>query len=195
MLAAIRYNLANLTNFGGRDARQTFWYYVLFLVIVQMAVSMLISIPMMGSAVSGAIEAAQAGMSEEAMQARMMTDMGGWFELTIWVSLAMGIVVILLLAASFVRRIHDSDHSGWWALLAIGAQLVSAGYTVSMIDRMRELMMLSMDPANLSEIMTRQKEFMGFGLVGYIPLIVVVVFGVMKSSDGPNRFGPGPVSF
>ena len=34
MLGAIKYNLANLTNFSGRDARQTFWYYVLFLVII-----------------------------------------------------------------------------------------------------------------------------------------------------------------
>ena len=30
MLAAIKHNLANLFNFTGRDARQTFWYYVLF---------------------------------------------------------------------------------------------------------------------------------------------------------------------
>ena len=195
MLGAIKYNLANLTNFSGRDARQTFWYYVLFLVIIQMVVSIAISVPMMGSAFTGAIEAAQSGVSEEAMQARMMNEMSGWFEVTIWISLAMGLVMILLLAAAFVRRIHDSDHSGWWAALAVGAQLVSAGYTVTMVGKMRELMALSMNPANLDEVLARQGEFMGIGLIGYIPVIVVVVFGVMKSTDGPNRFGGAPVRF
>jgi uncharacterized membrane protein YhaH (DUF805 family) len=34
MLASIKYNLSHLLDFSGRDARQTFWYYVLFLFIV-----------------------------------------------------------------------------------------------------------------------------------------------------------------
>lgn len=57
MLGAVKYNLANLANFKGRDARQTFWYYVLFLVIVQFAVSMVFTIPMYVSMFTGVFEA------------------------------------------------------------------------------------------------------------------------------------------
>ena len=46
MLNAIKYNLSNLTNFEGRDARQTFWYYVLIIVVVQYAIQIFASIPM-----------------------------------------------------------------------------------------------------------------------------------------------------
>jgi hypothetical protein len=37
MLGAIKYNLSHLLDFSGRDARQTFWYYVLFLVMLDIA--------------------------------------------------------------------------------------------------------------------------------------------------------------
>ena len=39
MLPAVKYSIANVTNFAGRDARQTFWYYVLFLFLVQIEIS------------------------------------------------------------------------------------------------------------------------------------------------------------
>ena len=45
MLGSIRYNLANILNFHGRDARPTFWYYVLFLFILQVAIGMVAAIP------------------------------------------------------------------------------------------------------------------------------------------------------
>lgn len=45
MLDAIRHGLSNLLAFAGRDARQAFWYYVLFVYIVTTAISMCISLP------------------------------------------------------------------------------------------------------------------------------------------------------
>ena len=47
MLDAIRHGLANLLNFSGRDARQTFWYYVLFVYVVTTVVTVLAMIPAM----------------------------------------------------------------------------------------------------------------------------------------------------
>jgi hypothetical protein len=32
-------------------------------------------------------------------------------------------------------------------------------------------------------------------LIGWLPLILVVIAGVLKSTAGPNRFGEAPVSF
>ena len=46
MLKAIKHGLGNLLNFGGRDARQAFWYYVLFVYLVMTAISMIVIVPM-----------------------------------------------------------------------------------------------------------------------------------------------------
>ena len=72
MLSAIKYNLSHLTDFKGRDARPTFWYYVLFLVLVQFALSFLVSIPLTGAMVGDAVVYAQQGMPEGAVQAQLM---------------------------------------------------------------------------------------------------------------------------
>ncbi len=194
MLAAIRHNLRNLANFSGRDARQTFWFYVLFLFIVYMVVSMLVTIPVMVSAMSGAFEGAQSGMSEQAMQARIVDEMGGIMDVSVTLGLVASLAMVVLLAASFVRRIHDSGHSGWWALLAVVPQVAAAIHMFTIADEMREFMVMAIDPSRAEEMLARQQELMAFGLIGYIPLIVIVVFGVMRSTDGANRYGEEPVA-
>ncbi|MBD3814359.1 MAG: DUF805 domain-containing protein, partial [Betaproteobacteria bacterium] len=65
MLGSIKYNLANLANFNGRDARQTFWYYVLFLVVIQFGAGIIAAIPMYSQIFSSAFNGAQSGMSEQ----------------------------------------------------------------------------------------------------------------------------------
>lgn len=194
MLAAIRHNLRNLANFSGRDARQTFWFYVLFLFVVYMLLSMLVTIPVMIGAMSSAFEGAQSGASEQAMQARIVDDMGGLMDASVTFGLVASVAMAVLLAASFVRRIHDSGHSGWWALLAVVPQAAAAIHTFTIADEMRDFMAMAMDPARTDEMLARQQELMAFGLVGYIPLIVLIAFGVMRSTDGPNRYGEEPVA-
>ena len=45
MLDAIKHGLANLFNVSGRDARQAFWFYVLFIYIVIIALGVRKSTP------------------------------------------------------------------------------------------------------------------------------------------------------
>ena len=189
---AIRHGLASLANFSGRDARQAFWYYVLFLVIINMVAGLLMSIPMMVGAFQTAFEAAQSGMPEDEVAAMMTAQMSGTMESTIWASLVLNLVLMVLLAASFVRRLHDSDRSGWWAALAAAAQLAAAAFSISQIGRMQELMATSMNPQDMAAYAESQSQIMSYGLVGWIGPIIVIVFGAMKSTPGPNRFGETP---
>ena len=199
MLGAIKYNLTHLLDFRGRDARQTFWYYVLFLVVLNFAIGMAVSIPMMFGAIGTAIEAAQAGVGEQEMQAQMMAQMQGAVGGTVWVSLATSIAMALLMLAAFVRRLHDSDKTGWWALVPLGAQAASTVVSIRMMDAMQALMrdaaVMGGDPVKVQAIMERQQEFAGYGLIGWIGPLVVIGFGILKSTDGPNRFGEEPVRF
>ena len=121
MFKSVKYNLSHLLDFSGRDARSTFWFYVLFLFLVNVVLGIVLGTVMIGSVMGPVIHAAQAGASEAAMRAMMGTAMGAFMGKIMWFSLAVNLVMIALLAASFVRRLHDSNRSGWWGLLVLAA--------------------------------------------------------------------------
>jgi uncharacterized membrane protein YhaH (DUF805 family) len=92
------------------------------------------------------------------------------------------LVFVLLLAAAVVRRLHDCDRTGLWALLpvpfmALGqlkAPQMTAMFTGGLPDeRMMSLMMLN-------------------SLFYWIALIALIILLVLEGTNGPNRFGPDP---
>ena len=201
MLAATKYNLTHLVDFTGRDARQTFWYYVLFLFILYFVVAIIGSFVLIGSLMAPVMEAAQAGASEQEVQAQIGSWMGSFMGTIIWASIGVNIVMDLLLAAAFVRRLHDSGRAGWWALLVAGAQAASTAMMIPMMDSMQDFMAQAMDPANVADpvrfqaMMAQQSKFSLYGLIGWIGPIAAIIFGVLPSTDGPNRYGEAPVRF
>ena len=60
MLAAIKHGLGNLVNFHGRDARQAFWYYVLFVYVVIIVITMAWVVPMTIQAIAAGVRAGMA---------------------------------------------------------------------------------------------------------------------------------------
>ncbi|HTN15732.1 MAG TPA: DUF805 domain-containing protein [Sphingomonadaceae bacterium] len=195
MLGSIKYNLSHLTSFTGRDARQTFWYYVLFLVVLHFAISMVATVPMLISVMQQAFMQAQAGVSEEAMLGAITLQTGNWMATTIWISAIAQLAILALFSAAFVRRLHDSGHAGWWCGLAVICSLASIAANISMIDEMQTLFAMSAaDPLAFQEAVAKQRTN-PLSLAGWIGPIIVVAFGVMKSTDGPNRYGEAPVRF
>jgi uncharacterized membrane protein YhaH (DUF805 family) len=191
MLAAIKYNLTHLTQFGGRDARQTFWFYVLFLVLVHVGVSMAISIPLTGSMLGDTIVAARQGTGEAEVQRRMMEHMGTLMRASMWVSAGLSLAMLALLGASFTRRLHDSGKPGWIAGVAAAIQLIALALAIARIDeaiRMVELV----QSGNIEAARTMQSQFAVQSLLGWVPAALVIVFGVMASTAGDNRYGPEP---
>jgi uncharacterized membrane protein YhaH (DUF805 family) len=193
MFGSIGYNLSHLLDFKGRDARQTFWYFVLFVVVLYFIASMLALIPMMGSVMGEAIQSAQSGATEQETQERVLHALGPQLATSIWISAITNLVATLLLMASFVRRLHDSGNSGWWAVLALVIKLGALALAVSQIGEVQEAVVAASDPAQLQQMGMRDQNLLG--LVGWLAPIIVIVFGVMKSTDGPNRYGEAPVVF
>lgn len=193
MLAAIKYNLAHLTDFNGRDARQTFWFYVLFLVLVQMAISFAISLAMGGSMVGGAINAARDGVAQAEMQQRMMVQVGSMMRATMWVSIVLSLAMIAFLLAAFVRRLHDSGRPAWIAFVAAGINVVALVLMVAGMNDMLEAM--EQAQAGRTEAMAALSGNLALrSLLGWVPTIVLIVFGVWPSTPGDNRYGPQPHS-
>jgi uncharacterized membrane protein YhaH (DUF805 family) len=196
MLGALKYALANLLNFEGRDARQTFWYYVLLLYIATIAVTFLAAIPAYVRMISGMVKTVTLHPDDPtAMTGLMASSMGELMSSMMWLSFGTAIFTMLLLAASLVRRLHDSDLSGYWALLPAACQLGALSMLPQQIGHMTTMVegMYSPDPAVAMSAF--QNQFQLAGMIGWIPWIALIAFGVRKSTPGPNRYGQSPVSF
>jgi uncharacterized membrane protein YhaH (DUF805 family) len=187
MLDAVKYGLANLANFKGRDARQTFWYYVLFVYILNVLITMAVSVPMSISMVTSAISRAAQNPNNEAAA---MGAINGMTNTLMWVSMAAGALMLILLAASFVRRLHDSGLSGYWALIPGALQLAALAMMPVSIRRLTESM------ADLGGgVDALQMQTGAASVMGWLPILIVILLGIRKSTPGPNRFGKASVSF
>lgn len=99
-----------------------------------------------------------------------------WFYLFVFVLGLIPFVNLLTLAtiiptfAAGARRLHDTDRSGWWQLIAVpGAVLATAGG--------------AMENAALL--------YAGIAL-SVAGIIALIVWLASDSQPGPNRFGPSP---
>ena len=192
MLEAIKYNLAHLVDFSGREDRPTFWWYVLFLVILDIVLGIIVSGPMVVGGVSSAFSAAQSGASDAEVQARVLQQMAPHMVTMMWVSGGIKLLMTALVAAAFVRRLHDSNSSGWWAALAVGAQVVTLAIALSMVGNIEGTMAAIASSGDTSPAVLQQVEISRLSLLGWIAPLLVLVFGVLKSSPGPNRYGEAP---
>jgi uncharacterized membrane protein YhaH (DUF805 family) len=194
MRAALRYHFKHLLVFYGRDARQTFWYWFLFLFILNMAASLITTLPITLNALEAGFEAAKSG-DEAAAQAAMMSQMATMMKRIIMFSLAMGAVNLRLMAAPLVRRVHDSGNTGLWAIVAGAIYFASLVLTWSRADQAVALMRRLAAAHDPQMVLGVQARLAWDGLLGYVPLIMVIVFGLLKSTPGPNRYGERPVRF
>ena len=194
MWGAIKHNLSNLTNFNGRDARQTFWYYVLFLVVIQYVLGLAITVPMMIEGFSSAFQAASSGVDSAALEQQMNTQMLAAMQDAIWIQIAIGSVGALLLVAAVVRRLHDSDHSGWWAVLPFALYAIVLARSPEVMRRAFEMAQAA-ETAAPSDALAMMKGQLAESVLGWVPYLLIIILGVLKSTPGPNRFGEAPVSY
>ena len=91
---AISYNLNNLTNFSGRASRSEFWWWILFVWIVNVILGFLINL----------VTPSSDGT----------TSLGFLGNVAL---LVISVIFFLATLAVAVRRLHDTGRSGWWVLL------------------------------------------------------------------------------
>ena len=142
--------LKHYADFSGRAPRAEYWWYTLAVIVVTVIVSFL--------------EAAL-GLSG------LVGPYGP-------LSVLLGLGLLLPGLAVSVRRLHDTDRSGWWLLLVIVPYFI---------------FMLLVGGAMASGSMA---ALGGAGLLGGLAVlvcaIVLLVFYVQRGTAGSNRFGPDP---
>ena len=99
--------------------------------------------------------------------------------ITTWIPVLNVVVALALLLPSLtvtVRRLHDTNRTGWWVLLPIG--LAVGGAVAGAILTFAGLAAVGIALVALGSI------------VGFV---VLLVFLVQPSDPGPNQYGPNPL--
>ncbi|MCY3801856.1 MAG: DUF805 domain-containing protein [Chloroflexi bacterium] len=95
-----------------------------------------------------------------------------------------------------VRRLHDTNRTGWWMLLYMVPALGSTTLAIVLVA------ILGLGGGDLSFADEGEWEmvaiFLGIlfvvgAIVTLVTVIVVIVFLILPGTQGPNRFGPDPL--
>jgi uncharacterized membrane protein YhaH (DUF805 family) len=168
--------LKRYAQFSGRSSRAEFWWFTLFLMIVYVLFWIVLFATM------GATAASMNAQSPGTPALAMFGALGvfGIVMMLFWLALLVPIIAVQ------VRRLHDSDRSGWW----LGAFWLL--YIVYMVTIFSSAFMMA--PASNGS----PPNMGAFAAVGVIALItfvysiVLLVFFCMPGTKGPNRFGDDP---
>ena len=164
--------LRRYADFQGRSRRTEYWMFVLFTILVNIgfAVLMLLaggSALLMGGSTVGVLAA------------------GGVVGIVYIINLIFTLALFIPSLAVSVRRLHDTNRSGWWLL---GPILAYAGGLAAML-----VGVASTTASGTAESFAAIAIIGGIIMFGgFILAIVLLVFLCLPGTVGPNRFGSDP---
>jgi uncharacterized membrane protein YhaH (DUF805 family) len=167
--------LRRYAEFSGRSSRAEFWWFFPFLMPVFLAtwLGMIIAI---GSTVSAG-DASSPPSAESSSATDMALGAGIIFLGLSWLAL------IVPTAALQIRRLHDTDRSGWW---------VGAFYLIYGLCIVLALAKVGAELAGLTAVAAPNDPIMA-GAVGlWLVLMVLLIFFSLPGTTGFNRFGDDP---
>ncbi len=162
--------LKRYAEFSGRSRRMEYWMFALFQFAIYMVFAVIFGSVLFSALASGGA----ASIGRGSVMSTMFASMGIAFVLIGLFWLAMLIPAI----AVAVRRLHDTDRSGWWLMLYVGPYLVSLVFRAVAIG--------SGSGSLLAVVGV-------LGLLNLICGIVLLVFMCLPGTVGANRFGADPM--
>jgi uncharacterized membrane protein YhaH (DUF805 family) len=169
--------LKNYAKFSDRASRAEFWWFFLFIVILYFAVWVALVATVGVSTVSG---------SEPSFAMIGAFGAAGIFIFLFWLALIIPTIAVQ------VRRLHDTNRSGWW----LGAfYLLYVVYFVLMFGILGSVMSAAATGENVSPTLPSSGMLTGVMLLGFtmfIYMIVLLVFYCLPGTKGVNRFGDDP---
>jgi uncharacterized membrane protein YhaH (DUF805 family) len=173
--------LKRYAEFSGRSSRAEIWWFFLALFVMYIVMWFAFA----GTIVSGLAAAGQSGAGPSAGL------LGG---LGIGVMI-FGLIWLLLIIPTIsvqMRRLHDTDRSGWW----LGGFYLLYFVYIGMIARdFTSMMSATMaDPSQPPAVAATSGVTTILGLVIFIYSIALLVFYCLPGTRGQNRFGPDPYS-
>jgi uncharacterized membrane protein YhaH (DUF805 family) len=187
--ASLGHNLRHLADFSGRDTPGQFWPWAIFLFLLSTAAGMLLIVPVLADMFLRMqrylIEHPEGfPQPSEAAPAALPPELMPDLSVTMVPMAVVNLLFVSLLAAAVVRRLHDRDKAGLWALLPVPFMVYG-----QVQGSKAAAMMLgggTPDPAVMLPAALNS-------LFYWIAVIALIVILVQPGTNGPNRFGPEPV--
>ena len=158
--------LKRYAEFSGRSRRMEYWMFFLFQILLGVAFWVLLAI--------GGGSALMSGGDPNALAAA-----GGFVMIVFALYGLVSLALLIPAIAVTVRRLHDTNRTGWWVLAPI------AGYVIMLVGTV--MAASSPDNPGLGGILA----LVG-GLTALILAIVLLVFMFLEGTRGPNNYGPDP---
>jgi len=176
LVASVRHNLANLTNFAGRESRAQFWPYAVVVFVLAMAVYM-------GLVAPAIIETQrQFALIMNTPVGHSVTLHGELMPIGPWIiaSLVTFVLLVLSLATALVRRLHDSGRPGLWVALPMLFFAISSAIIFPMMSTRHEPPLEMIFPAF-------------FSVVAYFAALARLFLWLVRAGgSGENKYGPQP---
>ena len=183
--------LVKYVDFKGRSRRSEFWPFYIAICAFFWIVEAWLLAPLLPMLSGGLPDMA-------AMKGRLMPYA---------IVMVLGLAVVLPLYAVKVRRLHDTNRTGWWCLLPVGASYIGQSLvymfrgqdilaaTQSMQGQMQSMMLDG--GFDLTKIIQMELPIMTITLpytmgASLVAGLVLVYFWVLPGTPGPNRFGINP---
>lgn len=168
--------LRKYAQFSGRSRRKEFWMYILFVFIVTILLSIVDAMFGLGGSTysSSALPNGATGYGGSA-------GVNG--------GLLAGLFALATLIPSLavqVRRLHDTNRSGWWIVMPLVPYL--AGAVLMIGGALGGLGSGGMNAASGGAFAVGAVLM----FVGFICAVALLVFMCLDGTRGPNRFGPDP---
>lgn len=194
IMAAVRRGLRGALDFSGRDTRQQFWPYAIFLFIAKSGLTYLAMIPDMMRMMTGVqrvIEQAQRGQAAggsgqapfpsgtQPIPPELIPD---FTNTMIWSSI-LTVIAMLLLATAVTRRLHDRDKRGFWGLMPLPFAVFGLALAPQAFQDGMMTMANGAPPSPLWSLLMINSLFY------WVTLIALIVILAGKGTPGPNRFG------
>jgi uncharacterized membrane protein YhaH (DUF805 family) len=181
-------------DFRGRSRRMEFWSFALFLFLVSLVFNLVFLAFFVGAVVDAARNYSADGFDRFGRLDSNNVEYGLQLSLPpeallaaigpIGIGMAIAYLIFWLLMfipmlAVQIRRLHDSDRTGWWAILPTLLYLGGLGLlAVGFLDPQTGLM-----TATVSALLL---------MVAAVSGLIVLIFLFMEGTRGDNRFGPDP---
>ena len=152
--------LKRYAEFSGRSRRMEYWMFALFLFVMWIVLFGLFMV-MVGSAI----------LSMGGGSAGGLFAAGGTAMILLLVMAVVWLALLIPSLAVGVRRLHDTERSGWWL----------GGYIILAI--VSNVVQRSTGGGGLSAILS---------ILTLVYALVLLVFFCLDGTKGPNKYGPDP---
>lgn len=164
--------LRRYAEFSGRSRRQEFWMFMLLQFLIWMVAVVAMMMMGFGALSMGGVN--PDGTPRLGGMAGLFASMGVFFVILgiIWLALFIPSIAVS------VRRLHDTDRTGFWLLLPPAIYVAAIAVVLT-------------GAANQSSTMTAIGVILS--LLQWVASIVLLVFYCLPGTNGPNRYGPDPL--